>query len=153
MTAGTFEPIAFGPGTLKFGETGTEIDVSCQVNSLTISAAKEQGETVTKLCGTQRTPAATYTYSMAGNIDLDATDPAGLWALSQTAPGSTVPFVFVPNTDADVEAAGSILIDPMDFGGEEYGADMASDIEWPLTGPPTYSIAGVPLASAAAVVA
>lgn len=143
MSAGdTYE---YGPGTLTFGATGAEIDVSCQVNSLTISASKEQGDTTTKLCGTTKTPAAVYTYAMAGNIDHDLTDPDGLWALSQVAPGSEVAFVYVPSLEAGTEAEGTVLIDPMAFGGEEYGATMASDIEWLLTGPPTYTLGGVPL--------
>jgi hypothetical protein len=144
MAAGdTYE---YGPGTLTFGATGTEIDVSCQVNSLVITPSKEQGDSVTKLCGTTKTPAATYTYTMTGNIDHDLTDPDGLWALSQLSPGSEVAYVYVPNTTADVEASGSVLIDPMGFGGDEYGTVMASDIEWICTGQPDYTIAGVPLA-------
>ena len=134
-----------GPGTLVFGATGTEIDVSCQVNSLTIAATKDQGDSTTKLCGTTKSPAAVYTYAMSGNIDHDLTDPDGLWALSQVAPDTEVPFVFVPSTEAGTEAAGTIIIDPMDFGYAEYGEIMASDIEWTLTGPPVYTLGGIPL--------
>lgn len=147
MAAGDVYP--FGPGTLTFGATGTEIDVSCQVNSLTIAVEKDQGDTVTKLCGTQRSPAPIYTWTMSGNIDADLTDPDGLWALSQTAKGTQVPFTYVPNTTAGTEAAGVIVIDPMAFGGEEYGAIMASDIEWQLTGEPDYTLAGTPLSRGA----
>lgn len=143
MAAGdTYE---FGPGTLTFGATGSEIDVSCQVNSLVIAVTKDQGEATTKLCGTVRTPKAVYTYAMTGNIDHDLTDPDGLWALSQIAPGSAVPFVYVPSTVAGTSAAGTITIDPMNFGGEDYGTVMASDIEWTLAAAPTYTIDGVPL--------
>lgn len=147
MTVG--ETVPFGPGTLKFGATGSEIDVSCQVNSLTITMSKDQGDAVTKLCGTTRTPAPTYTYTMEGNIDVDLTDPEGLWALSQITPGALVPFVFTPNTAAATEATGNVYVDPMDFGGDEYGAIMASDVSWGLDAQPTYTVAGVPINAAA----
>lgn len=143
MAAGdTYEA---GPGTLVFGATGSEIDVSCQVNSLSIAATKDQGDATTKLCGTTKKPKAVYSYAMTGNIDHDLTDPDGLWALSQVAPDTEVPFVFVPSTEAGTEAAGTIIIDPMDFGYAQYGEIMASDIEWALTGPPTYTLGGVAL--------
>lgn len=151
MTAG--ETVPFGPGVLEIGAVGSEIDVSCLVNSMRITAAKTQGETTTKLCGTQRTPAATYTYSLAGNIDLDLTDPDGLWALSQVAPGTEVPFTYTPNTDADTTATGVLILDPLDFGGEEYGEIMNSDLEWVLKAKPTYTMAGVPIDAAAAAAA
>lgn len=143
MTAG--ETVEYGPGTLKFGEVGSEIDASCLVNSFRITATKEQGETTTKLCGTPRTPRATYTYAASGNIDTDLTDPDGLWALSQVAPGSEVKFVFIPNTEAGTEASGTVILDPMDFGGEEYGEVMNSDVEWTLVGAPAYEVGGAPI--------
>ena len=143
MAAGdTYE---YGPGTLSFGATGSEIDVSCQVNSLTLVPSKEQGDTTYKLCGTAKTPKATYTWAMTGNIDHDLTDPDGLWALSQTAPGTEIPFVYVPSTEAGTEGSGVVLIDPMAFGGDEYGATMASDIEWALVGFPDFTLGGVPI--------
>lgn len=146
MAAGdTYE---FGPGTLTIGEVGSEIDVSCQVNSLVIKAAKEQGESKTMLCGTKRIPKATYTHAMTGNIDIDITDPAGLWALSQIAPGSEAPFTYTPSTEAGTVATGVVQVDPMDFGGQTYGEIMNSDVEWLLTAAPTYSIDGSPLVPA-----
>ena len=78
----------FGPGTLKLGETGAEIDCSCLVNSFTIAMTKDQGDDTTKLCGTVKPGAITYTYAATGNLDIDTDDPAGIFFLSQTNPGS-----------------------------------------------------------------
>jgi hypothetical protein len=128
----------FGPGTLKIGATGTEIDVSCLVNSLKITASKDEGDSTTKLCGTVKPGKITYTYSMEGNLDVDSETADGLFALSQASPGSQQPFVFVPNTAATTGATGTLIIDPLDFGGEEFGDDMTSDIEFTLVGAPTY---------------
>lgn len=128
-----------GPGTLSIGETGTEIDVSCLVNNAVISAEKEEGDSTTKLCGTVRPGAVSYTYSLSGNTDTDISDPAGFFALSQAEPGTELSFSFTPNTDAGTEATGTLIIDPLDFGGDESGQPMTSDFEFSLVGKPTYT--------------
>ena len=33
----------------------------------------------------------------------------------------------------------TLVIDPLDFGADEYGADMTSDFEFSLVGPPVYT--------------
>lgn len=129
----------FGPGTLNIGATGTAIDVSCLVNSMRITSSKDEGDSTTKLCGTVRPGKVTYTYSLAGNIDVDSNDPDGLFALSQVAPGTQQPFTFVPNTADETEAAGILIIDPLDFGADEYGDDLTSDLEFAIVGPPSYT--------------
>lgn len=129
----------FGPGTLKIGATGSEIDVSCFVNSLKITASKDEGDSTTKLCGTVKPGKITYTYAMEGNLDVDADQSDGLFALSQASPGTQQPFEFIPNTAAETAAKGTLIIDPMDFGGDEFGDDMTSDIEFTVVGAPTYT--------------
>jgi hypothetical protein len=129
----------FGPGTLKIGEVGSELDASCFVNSFTIAMTKDQADDTTKLCGTIKPGAITYTYSATGNFDIDSDDPAGLFALSQANPGAEVPFTFTPSTEGETSAAGTLILDPMDFGGDTYGADMTSDVEWSLVGAPVYT--------------
>lgn len=137
----------FGPGTLKIGATGSEIDVSCNVNSMRIAATKEEGDSTTKLCGNVKPGKITYTYALTGNLDIDSTDPEGLFALSQLAPGTQQPFEFTPNTADTTSASGTLVIDPLDFGADEFGDDMTSDIEFSLVGPPVYTFPPVvPLA-------
>jgi len=139
-----------GPGTLKIGATGTEIDVSCLVNNATISANKTQDDNVTKLCGTVVPGAVTYDYVIGGNIDSDIAEGAGFFALSQSAPGSQQAFTFEPNTDAGTEASGTLILDPLDFGGSDTTQTMTSDFEFALVGQPTYTYGGVVLAQDAA---
>lgn len=129
----------FGPGTLIFGSTGSEFDVSCAVNSLTISPSKNQGDSRTMLCGTVKPGATTYEYALSGNLDIDSDDPAGFFRFTQENAGTQTPFVFVPNTPSETAASGVVVVDPLEFGGDEYGADMASDIEFSLVGAPTYT--------------
>jgi hypothetical protein len=133
-------PVKFGPGVLKIGATGTEIDASCLVNGLTITSDVNSDDDVTKLCGTVVPGKRTYTFTMSGNLDTDQDAGAtGLFALSQLSKGTEQDFTFTPNTDEGTVVAGTLIIDPMDFGADEYGTVMASDIEWALVGDPTYT--------------
>ena len=130
-----------GPGELTIGATGTEIDVSCLINNATISMSKDEGDSVTKLCGDVVPGTVTYTYALSGNVDTDISDPAGLFALSQSAPGTSQAFTFTPSTEAGTAAAGTLVIDPLDFGGDETGQTMTSDFEFTIVGKPTYTYA------------
>jgi hypothetical protein len=144
MTVTPPEPETFplGPGTLSIGVTGTPIDVSCAVNNVVISADKNQGDSTTKLCGTVKPGAVTYDYSMSGNIDTDIADPDGFFALSQAQAGQQLEYTFTPSTDAGTVAAGKLIVDPLDFGGDTAGETMTSDFEFALVGPPTYTYGG-----------
>lgn len=149
MSVGVGEVFKLGPGELSIGQTGTPIDVSCLINNAVISADKTQGDSTTKLCGTVRAGAVTYDYTLSGNTDTDIADAAGLFALSQTAPGTEQDYTFTPSTEAGTVATGRLIIDPLDFGGDTTGEDMTSDFEFALVGPPTYTYAGVVVAAEA----
>jgi hypothetical protein len=129
-----------GPGTLTIGATGSEIDVSCLVNNLVIVMSKDVTDPTTKLSGTVRAGKTTYSYELDGNLDTDIGTDSGLFALTQTAPGSEQDFVFTPSTEAGTSAAGKVVIDPMDFGTtDDYGSNLTSDIAWAIVGVPTYT--------------
>jgi hypothetical protein len=142
MTVTEPEVWPLGPGTLHIGVTGTEIDVSCLVNNAVISADKNQGDSTTKLCGTVRVGATTYDYSLSGNMDTDLADAAGFFALSQTKPGQELAYEYTPSTEAATVAAGTLIVDPLDFGGDTTGETMTSDFEFSLVGAPTYTYRG-----------
>jgi len=134
------EPISddvnkFGPGTLKIGATGSEIDISCNVNNLVLTQAPNRGDSKVMLCGTTKAGSVTYDKTLEGNLDLDLDSGAdGLFYLSQTYPGSEQSFTFTPNTAGGDTAAGTLILDPMDFGStESYGAIMNSDVSWIVT--------------------
>ena len=134
----------FGPGVLKIGATGSEIDASCLVNSARITMTKDQGESQTKLCGTVKAGSTQYSYEFTGNIDIDTeTGPDGLFALSQDAAGTEQAYTFTPNSADEATATGTLIIDPLDFGADAYGDTMNSDFTWSLTGKPTYTYAAV----------
>jgi hypothetical protein len=137
MPATPPNPVKLGPGELTLGETGTELDVSCQVNNLKITPTKDQGDSVTKLCGTEVPGSVSYTFALTGNVDQDVSTATGLSALCWASAGTAVPFSFTPNTVAAASAVGTLILDPLDFGGDEYGEDMTSDIEFAIVGKPT----------------
>lgn len=131
-----------GPGELIIGETGTPIDVSCLINNATIAATKDQGDSTTKLCGTVKAGATNYTYALGGNIDVDLATESGLFALSQSAPGSEQSFTYTPNNEDPTTAtvaSGTLVLDPLDFGGDTMGETMTSDFEFAIVGVPTYA--------------
>jgi len=141
MTAPTLPTTTakFGPGTLTIGAIGSEIDVSCLINGFRITPTKDQADSTTKLCGTVRPGAVSYTYEATGNVDVDIADPAGLFALSWSAAGSEQPFTFTPNTEAETSAEGVLILDPLDFGADAAGDDLKSDFTFALVGKPTFT--------------
>ena len=141
------EPFPLGPGELLIGAVGAEIDVSCLINNALIAMSKDEGDSVTKLCGTVVPGAVSYTFALSGNVDLDIAESTGLFALSQNSAGSQQDFTFTPNTDAGTKAVGKLVIDPLDFGGDETGTTMAADFEWTLVGKPTYTYGGAAVQS------
>lgn len=136
-----------GPGSLSIGATGTPIDVSCLVNNAVISAEKDEGDATTKLCGTVKPGSVTYTFSLAGNVDTDIADDAGLFALSHDAKGTEQDFTFTPSTEAGTSATGTLVIDPLDFGGDEMGQPMTSDFEFSIVGDPEFAYTGAGVAA------
>jgi hypothetical protein len=135
---------ALGPGTLKIGPTATQIDVSCLINNARIETDKDQDDARYHLCGTSTPGKITYAYKLTGNIDVDSESDTGIFAYSQDHAGETVEFEFVPNTAAGTAATGTLVIDPLDFGADEFGAPMDSDFEFSVVGKPEFSYGSTP---------
>jgi hypothetical protein len=144
-----YETAKLGPGTLTIGATGSEIDASCLLNNGTIAMSKNESDSTTKLCGDVRPGTVTYTYALSGNVDTDVATAAGLFQLSQDAAGTEQGFTFTPSTEAGTTATGTLVIDPLDFGAGEMGADLTSDFEWSIVGKPTYTYGPGALAASA----
>jgi hypothetical protein len=138
-TVATVQTGKLGPGLLKIGATGSAIEVSCLVNNVAISSDKDQADATTKLCGDVRPGGTKYTFKMAGNVDTDVADAAGLFALSQEAKGTQQDFVFTPDSALGTTATGALVIDPLDFGADDMGANLVSDFEWAIVGEPVYA--------------
>jgi hypothetical protein len=138
------EAINLGPGVLKIGATGSELDASCMINNAKIAMSKDTTDPRTMLCGDVKAGKTTYTYTLSGNLDTDIDDATGLFALSQSAPGSQQAYTFTPNSDTGTTATGTLVLDPLDFGSDESGGPLQSDFEFDLVGAPTYTYGTTP---------
>lgn len=128
-----------GPGTLKIGATGTEIDVSCQLNGGRITTNVNTADPITTLCGTTEAGATTFDFVFSGNINVDIkAGAASLFALSWEHRGEPEAFTFVPNTAEGTSATGTLIITPLDLGADAFGDPLASDFEWAIDGEPTF---------------
>lgn len=129
-------PVKLGPGTMQIGATGTSIDMSCLIQSATVSWSVDTEDDLNVLCGDTVPGARTYTASISGTALQDLTDPQGLVDFTWEHKGEAVPVVFTPNSAADATVTGTVVIDPLDVGGDEYGSVMTSDFEWAFVGEP-----------------
>lgn len=123
--------VELGPGTLTLGEA----DYSCEVLGGSINHAYDEvGSTRTMLCGTERGSRRRQndTLSLSLENDLSA---AGLYAWLQAANLAPTQFTYTPNTSAGASWSGTIIpLLPSSIGADEYGAPIASDVEWPGVG-------------------
>lgn len=134
----------FGPGTLTIGEVGTSVDISCQIINAQIEWSKDKDDDETTLCGDIVGGATTYTAQLTGELFQDVADAAGILFTSWEQKGTTVPFVFTPNTAAGTKAEGEVTLDPITFGSDEPKANMRADFTWDCVGEPTLT-AGTPI--------
>ncbi len=147
MTAPTAPaPLKLGPGWLRFGPTATAVDASCYTNSATIEPSVDVGEVTWKLCGSDVPGTVIVTATMSVNLDLDPST-GGVFEYLATHAGQTVPFTFLPHgtrdastgvvtptTGVSLEARGQLVVVPMPFGGDTYGATMTGDVSFTLAG-------------------
>ena len=139
-----------GPGVLKIGEVGSEIDVSCYVNNAQVEWTDSATDPTTKLCGAVRAGVTTFTAQLTGNVDVDAGNDSGLFALSWTEKGSQQPFEFTPSSELGTTVTGTLTIKPLTFGASAYGDDLTSDISWDIVGDPVLSFDGAAVAATGA---
>lgn len=124
-----------GPGTLRFTDAAG-LDFSCQVSKARVKWAKDKDDDVTMLCGDVKAGITTYTSQLTFTVDQDLSDPAGLVFFSWTNKGTQAGVEFVPNTAAGAAVTGTVVVDPIEVGGDEGGKDMTSDVTWDYVGTP-----------------
>jgi hypothetical protein len=121
-----------GPGTLKIGMTATPIDVSCLTNNAAIEPNITAGDTKTMLCGTSKSGPDEIEWTLTGNVDVDAGQAAGFFALTWQHIGEVVDFEFTPSTAVGTTVEGQLKLAPLALGADEYGAYLNSDFEFSL---------------------
>jgi hypothetical protein len=137
-----------GPGTLTLGETGTELDASCQLLGAMVEWDKDKEDDETTLCGDVVPGDMTYTATLSGTVYQDLAEATGLVAYTWEHKGETVAFEFVPNTAAGATVTGDVIVDPLTVGGDEMKVKMQSDFEWDCVGEPTIAFGGAAVMAA-----
>lgn len=132
-----------GPGSLTFGETGDDLDLSCQVSSAEISWDSDSEDDTYVLCGDVIPGESKFTATLTATILQDITT-GGAIDYSWKHKGEQVKFVYVPNKKETATITGMCVIQPLGVGGE-VKARPTTDLEWPCVGEPelTYPTAKV----------
>lgn len=121
-----------GPGVLTVGEVASLIDISCLVNNVSIIPDISEGDSKTMLCGTTKRSPDTITWSIEGNVDVDAGLAAGFFAMTWQHIGQVVPFSFTPSTEVGTIVTGFLKLAPLQLGADNYGDFLNSDFTFAL---------------------
>ena len=122
-----------GPGQLTIGDFGSEIDISCQVISASVSADASADDSTEVLCGDTVAGDVSYAPSLEVTMLADIADASGLVHTSWNNSGSVVDFSFTPAAGT-LTVTGKIRLDPIPFGGD-VGKRVESSITFAGVGP------------------
>jgi hypothetical protein len=128
--------VPFGPGTVKIGAAGSELDMSCEVTGGAVTHEYTTTTTKRKLCGTPARDLRRRKDGVKFDIENDLS-AEGLYALLITLgeDPQAVPISYTPNDDHGAAWAGQVVpLLPSEVGAGEYGAPLASSVQWPAVG-------------------
>ena len=132
MPAKTYK---LGPGSLILGETGTPLEISCQITAITLEFEADAEDDVPTLCGDVVPGDETESGNMTGTMYQDLY-VGGIGEYSWTHAGEVVPFAFEPNTELAASYTGEVKLRRLNIGGD-VKTSPTTDFEWPLVGIPT----------------
>lgn len=129
-----------GPGSLILGETGTPLDLSCQVTDVSVVPEGNSEDAEYTLCGDAVAGERTYawTLSITAFQDIEAD---GIIDYTWKNAGKEVPFEFSPDTAAGAKVTGSLIIDPVQLGGTVKTKNK-SEAEFNIVGTPVFTPGG-----------
>ena len=123
-----------GPGSLKFGSTGTEQEFAAQCSNVRLEPSVDTEDSIAVLSGEELEGDETLTWVVAGTLyqryDADALQD---WCFENRL--TTLPFRFIPTQDAVNEWTGSCRIVPITIGGD-VKVRNTSDFEFRVIGEP-----------------
>jgi len=129
----------FGPGTLRIGDDTTGVAIEANLIGCRIKTNVNSDDPVTYLSGDQEPGTTTFDSELTGTLNVDVLDgEASLFDMSWSMKGETVPFTYSPFTGV-VEAAGSLVITPLDLGADKFGDKLNSEFTWALVGDPVFT--------------
>lgn len=128
-----------GPGTLVL-DPGADFDASTQLKNCRVEPSEQvdSEDAIPVLSGDEiaAEETATYTFKLSGSVlqDLEA---AGFVAFTWDHMGETMPFTFIPRTDADRQVTGTVRVAPVTIGGD-VKSRPDSDFTWSCIGTPDF---------------
>lgn len=128
---------ALGPGSLVFGAVGSELDISCQVTAAKITFDSDKEDDLPTLCGDTIAGEKNYTAKLEASAGQD-TEVNGLIDWTWKNRGKEVPMKFVPNEGETATVQGTVVIDPVEFGGDVRKRNI-SEFEFDFVGLPTFT--------------
>lgn len=127
-----------GPGSLKFGATGSEHEFAMGCREVTIEPETEEGDELYVLSGDSVSDGDEDSYNLTGSIlQTYETNSFILWAHENN--GQDVEFKFTPDNDKDFSVTGTVRVRRVAIGGEVKERN-ASDFEFKGVG--NYQIVG-----------
>lgn len=123
-----------GPGTLTIGEVGTPLDLTAQVKACKVTPSAESEDAVRTLSGESLAGQRTYTWALSATLIQDLTEE-GMFDYTWGNAGTQVPFQFTPSTAAGRTVSGTVIVDPLELGGD-VDAKNTTEFEWVIVGEP-----------------
>ena len=123
-----------GPGTFSIGSIGTPLDLTAQVTSLKVTPSAEAEDSLTTLSGESLAGERNYSWTVSGTLIQDLTED-GMFDYTWGNAGDQVPFTFTPSTAAGRSVTGTLIVDPLELGGD-VKAKNTVDFEWVVVGTP-----------------
>lgn len=123
-----------GPGELKIG--GDELDISCQMTEVKITWDYDEDDAVPVLCGGSMPGDTTYQAKLEGEAFQDLTEN-GIIDYTWKNRGEVKTVSFTPTT-GKAKVTGSIVIQPLDLGGD-VGKKNTSSLEFSFAGDPVFT--------------
>jgi hypothetical protein len=140
MATNVLKDSRLGPGTL----TLDAVEYGVQISNVTLTPDVSSEDGTPTLGLPDPAPLSTIKWSLKGSSIQDFEDAAGFVNYCMDNALSEVPFVWVPDTDAGVEYAGTCQVLPVEIGGD-VSVQLTTDFEFPVVGVPSRTD-GIPLA-------
>lgn len=128
---------ALGPGSLVFGTTGSELDISCQVTACRVTFDSDKEDDLPTLCGGVIAGEKVYSAKLEFTAGQDS-EAGGMTDYTWTNAGKEVPVKFVPFESEVASVQGVVVIDPTEFGGDVRKRNT-SDAEFDFVGMPRFT--------------
>lgn len=124
-----------GPGSLKFGKTGSEIEFAAHTTKTEYDPGYSNAESTPMLDGSTFQPEGDWKGKITGTF-FQSLMMSGLEAWTHAHAGETIDFTFTPKTGAgNIKLTGQCVISPVKIGGDA-GKTNTTDFEFSVLGRP-----------------